>query len=263
MAFLRHQHKGWCDSLLAISVCSGAVQRAPEAFPLANARKKRRQKAGKRMPARRPKGSVSTRGPRGSFRRTPSAMSSDARCGARRRRSTPRIPVAAKAGLSRGRRSSITARSPRLRASRARLWIPRRSSTTRGRSGSSISRAGWMRRDARAEGDRHQQEHLFHAALAGQAEVRPRKRTCRLTSSPSCLVRSVTSRRADRRGPRYRREPSKARPHAARASPQQWYNMRSAPLDCRRLRGLTFIAVIRSSCLLVPRLQREPGGTQC
>ena len=30
-------------------------------FPLANARKKRRQKAGERMPARRPKGSVSTR----------------------------------------------------------------------------------------------------------------------------------------------------------------------------------------------------------
>jgi len=41
----------------------GAVQSAPDAFPLANARKKRRQKAGKRMPARRPKGSVSTRGP--------------------------------------------------------------------------------------------------------------------------------------------------------------------------------------------------------
>jgi hypothetical protein len=81
-----------------------------------------------------------------SFRRTPSAMSSDARCGARRRRSTPRIPGAAKAGLSRGRRSSTTARSPRLRASRARPWIPRLSSTTRGRSGSSISRAGWMRR---------------------------------------------------------------------------------------------------------------------
>jgi hypothetical protein len=63
-----------------------------------------------------------------------------------RRRSTPRIPGAAKAGLSRGRRSSTTARSPRLRASRARPWIPQRSSTTRGRSGSSISRAGWMRR---------------------------------------------------------------------------------------------------------------------
>lgn len=81
-------------------------------------------------------------------------------------------------------------------------------------------------------------------ALAGQAEVRPCKRTCRPTSSPSCLVRSVTSRRADRRGPRYRREPSKAKPHTARASPQQWYNTRSAPLDCRRLPGLTFIVVI-------------------
>jgi hypothetical protein len=49
---------------------------------------------------------------------------------------------------------------------------------------------------------------------------------------------------ACRRGPRYRREPSKERPHAARASPQQWYYMRSAPLDCRRLRSLTCIAVI-------------------
>ena len=34
----------------------------------------------------------------------------------------------------------------RLRASRARPWIPRPSSTTRARSGFSISRAGWMRR---------------------------------------------------------------------------------------------------------------------
>jgi hypothetical protein len=65
-------------------------------------------------------------------------VESNVRCGARRRRSTPRIPGAAKAGPSRGRRSSTTARSPRLRASRARPWIPRPSSTTRARSGSLI-----------------------------------------------------------------------------------------------------------------------------